>query len=215
MLKIKYCNKKNNENNEITTNQYDYQNYVKPVYCRCCDIMIHSNTIIFHNRSDFHKTAQHLRNTISEPIKDIKQKVLEYKMIQKYMKKTFNNDSSSNSEQQASSTPVLGSATLNEQHEENEITDENLLKKIKRKSEAYKRELEHRAERYDRTKGISILVDSIKNATKRLTKLQIERYNNYLVKYPDNELLYSVQHLVPPHDAMLVLNTNVPKNDNK
>jgi hypothetical protein len=182
MLKIKYCNKKNNENNEVTTNQYDYQNYVKPVYCRCCDIMIHSNTIIFHNRSDFHKTAQHLRNTISEPIKDIKQKVLEYKMIQKYMKKTFNNDSSSNSEQ----------------HDKNDITDELILKRIKRKSETYKRELEHRAERYDRTKGISILVDTIKNATKRLTKLQIERYNNYLVKYPDNELLYSVQHLVPP-----------------
>ena len=57
------------------TNQYDYQNYVKPVYCSCCDIMIHSNTIIFHKRSDFHKTAQHLRNTISEPIKDIKQGV--------------------------------------------------------------------------------------------------------------------------------------------
>ena len=125
MLKIKYCNKKNNENNKVTTNQYDYQNYVKPVYCRCCETMIHSNTVVFHNRSDFHKTAQHLRNIISEPIKDIKQKVIEYKMIQKYMKKTFNNDSSSNSEEQQASLVI--------QQDKNDITDEQMLKKIKRK----------------------------------------------------------------------------------
>ena len=196
MLKIKYCNKKNNENNEVTTNQYDYQNYVKPVYCSCCDIMIHSNTIIFHKRSDFHKTAQHLRNTISEPIKDIKQKVIEYKMIQKYMKKTFNDDSSSNSE---------------EQQTQNEITDEKILQKLKNRSETYNRELQHRARRYERTKGISIIVDTIKNATKRLTKLQIERYNDYLLKYPDNELLLSIQHLVPPHIARF--NTKLSKKE--
>jgi hypothetical protein len=75
--------------------------------------MIHSNTIIFHNRSDFHKTAQHLRNIISEPIKDIEQKVIEYKMIHKYMKKTFNNDSSSNCQL--------------EEQPQNEITDEKIL----------------------------------------------------------------------------------------
>ena len=196
MYKIKIYNK---TRNEIVTHEYDYQNYVKPIYCHCCETMVHSNTIIFHNRSEFHKIAQHLRNTISEPIKDIKQKVLEYKMIKKYMHKTFNNDSSS----------------ISEQHDKNEIINEQILKKIKRKSETYKRELEHRAERYDRTKGISMLVDTIKNTTKRLTKLQIERYNNYLVKYPDNELLYSVQHLVPPHGARLVLDTNEPKNENK
>jgi hypothetical protein len=117
-----------------------------------------------------------------EPIEDIKQKVIEYKMIQKYMKKTFNNDSSSNFEQ----------------HDEIEITDEKLLKKIKRKSETYKRELEQRSQRYERTKGISMLVDTIKTTTKRFTKLQIEKYNDYLIKYPDNELLLSVQHLVTP-----------------
>ena len=85
--------------------------------------MIHSNTIIFHKRSDFHKTAQHLRNTISEPIKDIKQKVIEYKMIQKYMKKTFNNDSSSNSE--------TNSETNSQHHDEieNKEIDEKTLKK--------------------------------------------------------------------------------------
>ena len=135
------------------------------------------------------KTTQHIRNMSIEPIEDIKQKVLEYKMIQKYMKKTFFNDSSSNSEKYDSSS---------EKHDNNEITDENLLKRIKRKSETYKRELEQRSQRYERTKGISMLVDTIKTTTKRFTKLQIEKYNDYLIKYPDNELLLSVQHLVTP-----------------
>ena len=40
MLKVKYFSKKRNE---IITNEYDYQNYVKPIYCSCCDTMIHSN----------------------------------------------------------------------------------------------------------------------------------------------------------------------------
>ena len=58
-----------------------------------------------------------------------------------------------------------------------------------------------------------MLVDTIKTTTKRLTKLQIEKYNNYLIKYPDNELLLSIQHLVPPHGSRLILDTNVPKNE--
>jgi hypothetical protein len=78
--------------------------------------------------------------------------------------------------------------------------DEQILEKNKPKSETYKRELEQRSQRYERTKGVSMLVDTIKNATKRLTKLQIERCNDYLLKYPDNELLYSVQYLVPKND---------------
>ena len=100
-------------------------------------------------------------------------------LIQTHQRKKFNNDSSTNSED----------------HEEgkNQI-DEKTLKRIKRKSETYKRELEHRAERYEKTKGVSMLVDTIKTTTKRLTKFQIEKYNNYLVKYPDNELLLSIQH---------------------
>ena len=40
------------------------------------------------------------------------------------------------------------------------------LKKIKRKSESYKRELDYRAQKYERTKGISMLVDTIKSTTK-------------------------------------------------
>jgi hypothetical protein len=194
MLKIRYFSKKRNE---MITNEYDQQNYVKPLYCSCCDTIIHCNTLNLHNKTEYHKIAQRLRNGSDEPINDIKQKVLEYKILQKYMRKTFNNDSSSNSDQQ----------------DENEITDEKLLKKIKRKSESYKRELDQRAERYERTRGVSMLVDTIKTTTKRLTKLQIEKYNNYVVKYPDNELLLSIEHLVPPHGAMLVLDTNVPKKE--
>ena len=188
MLKVKYFSKKRNE---IITNEYDYQNYVKPIYCSCCDTMIHSNTVIFHNRTEFHKIAQYLRSIIPEPIDDIKKRVLEYKMVKKYMNKTFNNDSSSNSE--------TNSETNSQHHDEieNKEIDEKTLKKIKRKSESYKRELDYRAQKYERTKGISMLVDTIKTTTKRLTKLQIEKYNNYLIKYPDNELLLSIQHLVP------------------
>ena len=182
MLKVKYFSKRRNE---MITNEYDLQNYVKPLYCSCCDTIIHCSSLYLHNKTDLHKTSQHIRNMSIEPIEDIKQKVIEYKMIQKYMKKTFHNDSSSNSEQH--------------EEDENKI-DDQILKKIKRKSETYKRELEQRSQRYERTKGVSMLVDTIKNATKRLTKLQIERYNDYLLKYPDNELLYSVQHLVPKND---------------
>ena len=86
MLKIKYFSKKRNE---IITNEYDLQNYVKPLYCSCCDTIIHCTTLYLHNKTDFHKTAQHIRNMSIEPIEDIKQKVIEYKMIHKYMKKNI------------------------------------------------------------------------------------------------------------------------------
>ncbi len=89
-----------------------------------------------------------------------------------------------------------------------------MLKRIQRKSETYKRELDHRAERYEKTKGIEKLVNAIKTSNKRFTKLQLIKFNDYLIKYPDNELLLSIQHLVPPHGARLMLDTNVPKNNN-
>ena len=105
-------------------------------------------------------------------------------MIKIYINKTFYNDSSS--------------SNSDEQHEDEiKITDEKVLKRIQRKSETYKRELDHRAERYEKTKGIEKLVIAIKTTTKRLTKLQIEKYNNYVIKYPDNEQLLSIRHLVP------------------
>ena len=79
-------------------------------------------------------------------------------------------------------------------------TDEKVLKRIQRKSETYKRELDHRAERYEKTKGIEKLVNSIKTSNKRFTKLQLIKFNDYLIKYPDNELLLSIKHLVPKNN---------------
>lgn len=194
MIKVKYYSKKHDG---IVTNEYDYQNYVKPVYCSCCDTMIHNNTIVFHNKTEFHRIAQHLRNINTEPIDDIKKKVLEYKMVQKFMKKTFNNNDSS---------------TNSENHEEDvKQIDEMTLNRIKRKSESYKRELDYRAKKYERTKGISMLVNTIKTTTKRLTNLQIERYNDYLIKYPENELLLSVQCIVRTQEQALK-SPVVPKN---
>ena len=84
MLKVKYFSKRRNE---MITNEYDLQNYVKPLYCSCCDTIIHCSSLYLHNKTDLHKTSQHIRNMSIEPIEDIKQKVIEYKMIQKYMKK--------------------------------------------------------------------------------------------------------------------------------
>ena len=135
-------------------------------------------------KTEFHKIAQHLRNITPEPIENIKQKVLEYKMVQKYIKKTFLNDSSSDQQDE----------------NENKVINEDMLKRIKRKSETYKRELDHRAERYERTKGIDQIVKSIQSSqssNKRLSTFQIDKYNKCLVKYQDNELLLSIKHLVP------------------
>ncbi len=67
-------------------------------------------------------------------------------------------------------------------------------------------QLNRRAQKYERTKGVEKLVNSIKSCNKRLTKLQIIKYKDYMVKYPDNELLLSIKHLVPPHNV--VLDTN-------
>jgi hypothetical protein len=169
--------------NEATTTKYNFQNYVKPSYCHTCCLHILNTTRCYHEKTEFHKIAQHLRKVIPEQIIDIKQKVIEHKMIKKYMKKTFSNDSSSEQP--------------DELENENKVIDEDTLRRIKRKSETYKRELDHRAERYERTKGIDQIVKSIQSSNKRLTTFQIDKYNKCLAKYPDNELLLSIQHLVP------------------
>ncbi len=69
-----------------------------------------------------------------------------------------------------------------------------MYSKLKSKSETYKRKLEHGSRRYEQRKGISIVVDSIKTATKRSTKLQIQRYNDYLVNKYFNMyyIIYSI-----------------------
>jgi hypothetical protein len=43
-------------------------------------------------------------------------------------------------------------------------------------------------------KGIEKLVNKIKTTIDRITKLQIIKLNDFLIKYPENEL--SIQHLV-------------------
>ena len=175
---------RNNDLNKTVKVYYqDMQKYMKPLYCECCNTTVHHTSLHDHKKTEYHKIAQSLRNGSAEPIEDIKQKVIEYKMLQKYIRKTFNNDSTSNSDEN--------------NEDNNKIIDEKLLQRIKRKSAAYKRELDHRADMYERKKGIEILVHTINTCNKRLTKLQIEKYNNYVVKYPDNELLLSIQHLVP------------------
>ena len=187
MMRTTYFNKRLNK---MVTKEYDFQDYVKPLYCACCDTTVYHNTFDIHNKSVFHKTAQYLRDNSTKPIENIKTAVIEYKMIQKYRNKTFYNDSSS--------------SNSDEQHEDEiKITDEKVLKRIQRKSETYKRELDHRAERYEKTKGIEKLVNAIKTSNKRFTKLQLIKFNDYLIKYPDNELLLSIQHLVPSHNAIL------------
>jgi hypothetical protein len=174
--------------NEKTKMKRDFQDCVKQLYCHCCNAKIFYDTLDDHNKTEYHKIAHHLRSNSIEPIEDIKQKVVEYKMVQKYLKKMFCNDSSSSSEQHNNKLMI----------ENNKIVlDENVMKKIERKSKLYKKNLDHRAEVYERTKSIQMLVNTIQTTTKRLTKLQIHKYNEYLVKYPDNELLLSIQHLVP------------------
>ena len=187
MMRTTYFNKRLNK---MVTKEYDFQDYVKPLYCACCDTTVYHNTFDIHHKSEFHKTAQYLRDNSTKPIQNIKTAVIEYKMIKKYINKTFNNDSSSsNSEEQPQND-----------EDKKKITDEKVLKRIQRKSETYKRELDHRAERYEKTKGIEKLVNSIKTSNKRFTKLQLIKFNDYLIKYPDNELLLSIQHLVPKNN---------------
>ena len=182
---IQTCNFINKNNDQKVKKHKDMQNYIKPLYCSCCDTTVFYTSLDDHNKSEHHVIAQRIRNRFPEPIDNIKQKIVEVKMMIKYIRKTFYNDSSLNAED------------LNEQIKK---IDEKTRYKLKRKSETYTRELEYRANMYEKTKGIETIVKSIKTCNRRLTKVQINKYNNYLIKYPDNELLLSIQHLVPKND---------------
>jgi hypothetical protein len=195
---IQTCNIINKNNDQKVKKCKDMQKYIKPLYCSCCDTTVFYTSLDDHNKSEHHVIAQRIRNRFPGQIDNIKQKVVEVKMMIKYIKKTFNNDSSLNSEE-------LG--------EQIKKIDDKTRYRLKRKSETYTRELEYRADMYEKTKGIEKIVNSIKTCNRRLTKVQINKYNNYLIKYPDNELLLSIQHLVPKNDAILVMD-NVPKNNN-
>ena len=189
---IQTCNFVNKNNDQKVKKHKDMQNYIKPLYCSCCDTTVFYTSLDDHNKSEHHVIAQRIRNRFPEPIDNIKQKIVEVKMMIKYIKKTFyNNDSSLNAED------------LNEQIKK---IDEKTRYKLKRKSETYTRELEYRADMYEKTKRIETLVKSIKTCNRRLTKAQIDKYNKCLAKYPDNELLLSIMHLVTPHNAKLDTN---------
>ena len=193
---IQTCNFINRNNDQKVKKHKDMQNYIKPLYCSCCDTTVFYTSLDDHNKSEHHIIAQRIRKRFPGPIDNIKQKIVEVKMMIKYIKKTFNNDSS---------------LTAEELSEQIKKIDDKTRYRLKRKSETYTRELEYRADMYEKTKGIEKIVNSIKTCNRRLTKVQINKYNNYLVKYPDNELLLSIQHLVPHHGAKLVLETNVPE----
>jgi hypothetical protein len=76
----------NKSSNRMVTKEYDYQNYVKPLYCRCCDTTIHDTSLDDHKKSEFHQIARRIRSMVPGPIDDIILKIVEYKMIIKYQK---------------------------------------------------------------------------------------------------------------------------------
>jgi hypothetical protein len=142
----------------------------------------------YHLKSENHKIAVHLNTFAIKPIEDIKKAILQYKMGMKFLKRTFNSDSSS-------STNTTSTIENNNDLEENNTIS---IEKIKHKTDVYARNLAHRVERYEKTKSIEKLVNTIKNSTKRLTNLQKDKYYYLLNKYPENESLLSIKHLVPP-----------------
>jgi hypothetical protein len=124
-------------------------------------------------------------------------------MLQKFQKRKLPDDNSSTT---STSTIEKNDSTPLEDNEKSKKDIKNMItiEKIRHKTEVYARELAHRAERYEKTKGISTLVNTIQNSTKRLTNLQKDKYYYLLNKYPQNESLLSIKHLVPPLAITLV-----------
>jgi hypothetical protein len=101
-----------------------------------------------------------------------------------------------NSSSTVENTDLISSED-NEQQSKKNIKPSITIDKIRYKTDVYARQLAIKAERYEKTKGIAILVNGIQNSTKRLTNLQKEKYYYLLNKYPENEYLLSIKHLVP------------------
>jgi hypothetical protein len=110
------------------------------------------------------------------------------------MKKRFSPDDNSSST--VENTDLISSED-NEKQSKKDLKTPITIDKIRYKTDVYARQLAIKAERYEKTKGIDILVNGIQNSTKRLTNLQKERCYYLLNKYPDNESLLSIKHLVP------------------
>ena len=173
---------------------YDTAKYQKKISCDICKCKIYYNSKNEHLNSENHKLAVQLTSLSKKPIEDMKKTILEYKMVQKFMKKRFSPDDNSSST--VENTDLISSED-NEQQSKKNIKPSITIDKIRYKTDVYARQLANKAERYEKTKGIAILVNGIQNSTKRLTNLQKEKYYYLLNKYPENEYLLSIKHLVP------------------
>jgi len=173
---------------------YDTAKYQKKIICDICKCKINCNSKNEHLNSENHKLAVQLTSLSKKPIEDMKKTILEYKMVQKFMKKRFSPDDNSSST--VENTDLISSED-NEQQSKKNIKPSITIDKIRYKTDVYARQLANKAERYEKTKAINILVNTIQNSTKRLTNLQKEKYYYLLNKYPENEYLLSIKHLVP------------------
>ena len=173
---------------------YDRENYTKPMICNICKCKFNNKAWSIHIKTENHKLAVQLTSLSIKPIEDIKKTILEYKMVQKFMKKRFSPDDNSSST--VENTDLISSED-NEQQSKKNIKPSITIDKIRYKTDVYARQLANKAERYEKTKAINILVNTIQNSTKRLTNLQKEKYYYLLNKYPENEYLLSIKHLVP------------------
>lgn len=173
---------------------YDTAKYQKKISCDICKCKIYYNSKNEHLNSENHKLAVQLTSLSKKPIEDMKKTILEYKMVQKFMKKRFSPDDNSSST--VENTDLISSED-NEQQSKKNIKPSITIDKIRYKTDVYARQLANKAERYEKTKAINILVNTIQNSTKRLTNLQKEKYYYLLNKYPENEYLLSIKHLVP------------------
>jgi len=174
---------------------YDRENYTKPMICNICKCKFNNKAWSIHIKTENHKLAVQLTSLSSKPIEDIKKTILEYKMVQKYMKKRFPNDTSSTNS--TVENVDLISSEDNEQQAKKDIKKSITIDKIRYKTDVYARQLAHKVEVYEKTKAITALVNTIQNSTKRLTNLQKERFYYLLNKFPENESLLSIKHLVP------------------
>jgi hypothetical protein len=175
---------------------YDRENYTKPMICNICKCKFNNKAWSIHIKTENHKLAVQLTSLSIKPIEDIKKTILEYKMVQKYMNKRFPNDTSSTNST-LENVDLLSSEDNEQQAPKKDIKASITIDKIRHKTEVYARQLAHKVEVYEKTKAINILVNTIQNSTKRLTNLQKEKYYYLLNKYPENEYLISIKHLVP------------------
>ena len=174
---------------------YDTAKYQKKISCDICKCKIYYNSKNEHLNSENHKLAVQLTSLSKKPIEDMKKTILEYKMVQKFMKKRFPNDSSS-SNSTVENVDLISSED-NEQQAKKDIKKSITIDKIRYKTDVYARQLAHKGEVYKKTKAITAFVNTIQNSTKRLTNLQKERFYYLLNKFPENESLLSIKHLVP------------------